>query len=75
MFVRASQEALVVKNQPANAGDIRDAGCIPGLEDLLKEEMATCPSILDWRIPRIEEPDGLQSKGSQRVGHELSTHA
>ena len=33
----------------------------------LKEEMATHSSILAWRIPWIEQPDGLQSMGSQRV--------
>ena len=33
--------------------------------------MATHSSILAWRIPRTEEPGGLQSMGSQRVGHEL----
>ena len=40
-----------------------------GQEDLLEKEMATHSSILAWRIPRTEEPGGLQSKGSQRVGH------
>ena len=38
-------------------------------DDLLKEEMATYCSFLAWRIPRTEEPGGLQSMGSQRVGH------
>ena len=38
-------------------------------EDPLEEEMATHASILDWRIPWTEEPDGLQTMGSQRVGH------
>ena len=38
-----------------------------GLEDLLEEEMATYSSILAWRIPWTEGPDGLQSMGSQRV--------
>ena len=41
---------LVVKNQPANAGDIRDVG-IPGREDPLEKEMATHSSVLAWRIP------------------------
>ena len=39
-------------------------------EDPLEEEMATHSGILDWRIPRTEEPAGLQSKGLQRVGHD-----
>ena len=38
-------------------------------EDPLEEEMATHSSILAWRIPQREEPGGLQSMGSQRVGH------
>ena len=41
-----------------------------GWEDLLEKEMATHSSILAWRIPRTEEPGGLQSVGSQRVGHD-----
>ena len=36
-----------------------------GQEDPLEEEMATHSSILAWEIPRAEEPDGLQSVGSQ----------
>ena len=63
----ASQVALVVKNLPANAGDLRDSGLIPGWEDLLEKGMATHSSILAWRIPWTEEPGGLQSMGSQRV--------
>ena len=40
-----------------------------GQEDALEEEMATHSSILAWGIPWTEEPGGLQSMGSQRVGH------
>ena len=40
-----------------------------GREDPLEKEMATHSSILAWRIPWTEEPGGLQSTGSQRVGH------
>ena len=40
-----------------------------GGEDPLEGEMATHSSILAWEIPWSEEPDGLQSMGSQRVGH------
>ena len=46
----------VVKNLPANAGD---TGLIPGQEDPLEKEMATHSSVLDWRIPWMEEPGGL----------------
>ena len=66
----ASQVALVVKNPPVNAGDVRDVGLIPGLGRSLDQEMATHSSILAWRIPWTEEPGGLQSIGSQRVGHD-----
>ena len=43
---------------------------IPGLGRSLKKEMATYSSILAWDIPWTEEPGGLQSMGSQRVGHD-----
>ena len=36
-----------------------------GQEDILEEEMATHSNILAWKIPWAEEPDGLQSMGSQ----------
>ena len=44
-----------------------------GWEDPLEKEMATHSSTLSWRIPRMEEPGGLQSMGSQRVGHYWAT--
>ena len=40
-----------------------------GWEDPLEKGLATHSSILTWRIPGVEEPGGLQSMGSQRVGH------
>ena len=40
-----------------------------GQEDLLEKGMDTHFSILAWRIPRVEKLGGLQSMGSQRVGH------
>ena len=43
-----------------------------GREDPLEKEMATHSSTLAWRIPWTEEPGGLQSTGSQRVGIQLS---
>ena len=48
--------ALVVKNPPASAGDIRDAGLIPGLERSPGEGNG---NPLAWRIPWTEEPGGL----------------
>ena len=44
-----------------------------GQEVPLGKEMATHSSILAWRIPRTEEPGGLQFTGSQRVGHDWAT--
>ena len=59
----------MVKNQAANAGDIRDMGLIPGLGRSLEESIATHYSILAWRIPWTEESRGLQTIGLQRVKH------
>ena len=58
---------LVVKNPPANAGDV---SLIPVGEDALEKEMAVHSSVLAWRIPGMEEPGGLPSMGSHRVGHD-----
>ena len=44
-----------------------------GWEDPLEEGMETHSSILAWEIPWTEEPGGLQSRGSQRIGHNLAT--
>ena len=57
----------MIKNLPANAGDMN---LIPGWEDPLEKGMTAYSSILAWRIPWTEEPDGLQFMGSQRVGHD-----
>ena len=63
----ASQVAKIL---PAIEGGIRDAGLIPGWEDLLEGGIAAQSSVLAWRIPWTEEPDGLQSTGSRRVRHD-----
>ena len=60
---------LTVKNPPADGGDKRDMGSIPGSEDPLEEGMATHSSIFALRIPWTEGPGGLQSMGLQRVGY------
>ena len=65
----ASQVVLVVKNPPTNAGDIRDMGSIPGLGRYPGGGNSSHFSILVWRIPWTEEPGGIQSIGSPRVGH------
>ena len=54
----------------ASAYNVGDLSSIPGLENLLEKEMATCSSTLAWKIPWLEEPGGLQSIGSQRVRHD-----
>ena len=74
----------VVGNPPANAGDwgsvvgnhlpMQETGVHSlGQKNPLEEEMATHSSILDWEIPRTEEPGGLQSMGLQRVRHDLAS--
>ena len=67
--------ALVVKNLPGNAGDLKTEGLIWGQEDPLEEGMATHFSIFAWRIPWTEEPGGPWSIGSQRVRHDWSNLA
>ena len=59
--------AQVVKNPPAMQ-ETRVRSLVR--EDSLEKSMATHSSILAWRIPQTEEPGGLQSMGSQRVGHD-----
>ena len=63
-----SQMALVVKNLPATAGDVRDRVPPRGRQHSLEKEMATHSRILAWRIPWTEEAGGLQSMGLQRLG-------
>ena len=67
MLVLASLEAQMVKNLPAMQEMwVRSLGW----EDPLEKGMATHSSIPAWVIPWTEEPGGLQSMGSQRVGHD-----
>ena len=59
--------AQVVKNLPVmQETQVRSLG----QEDPLEAETATCSSIPAWEIPWTEEPSGLQSIGSQTVGHD-----
>ena len=57
----------VGKESACNAGDL-------GWEDPLEEDRATHSSLLAWRMLWTEEPGGLQSMGSQRVGHDCATN-
>ena len=55
-----------------SACNVGDLGSIPGQEDPLEKGMATHSNILVWRIPRTEDPGGLQSMESQEsdmIGH------
>ena len=63
--------APAVKNPPANAGDIRDAGLISGLgrSPGKRKDIPLLESISAWRVAQTEESGGLQSIGSHRVGH------
>ena len=60
----------VVKNLPAVQETQEMQVLFLGQEYPLEEEMAIHSSILAWEIPWTEEPGGLQSMGSQRVGHD-----
>ena len=53
----------MVKNLPANAGNLREAGWILGWDDPLEERIATHFSILGWRTLRTEEPGGYSPRG------------
>ena len=66
----ASLVVQTVKNLPAmQETQVRSLDW----EDPLEKEMVTHSSSLAWEIPWTEEPGGLQSMGSQRVGHDLAT--
>ena len=58
---------LSSKESACNAGDV---GSIPGWGNPLEKEIATHSSSLAWEIPWTEEPGGLQSVGSLRLGHD-----
>ena len=55
------------KESACSAGDLVQS---LGWKDLVETGMAAHASVLAWRIPRTEEPDGLQFIGSQRVRHD-----
>ena len=61
--------ALVVKNLPGNAGDVRDMDSTSGLGDPLEEGTAIHSITPAQRIPWTDEPGGLQSTEAPRVGH------
>ena len=67
--MRLSLVAQTVENPSAMQEMQEMQGQSFGWEDHLEEEMTTHSRILAWRVPWTEEPGGLQSMGSQRVGH------
>ena len=66
---KASLRAQLVKNLPAMQETQEAWVWFLGQGDPLEEGMATHSSILGWRIPWTKKPDGLPSRGLQRVGH------
>ena len=67
---------VVVKNSPANAGGIRDAGLSLGRKGSLEEGMATCSSILAQRLPGTEEHACMQARrGNNSKGATPKKHA
>ena len=66
IFYHLSHQESLLKNLPANSGDTVS---IPMSRRSPGGGMATHSSILAWRIPWTEEPGGLRSIGSQKVGH------
>lgn len=71
---RAFLAALVERSLPAGAGDRRAAGPVPESEDPLEEGTAAHSSVLVWRVPWTEKPDGLRSWKSRRVTTEHPAH-
>ena len=66
IYIRYSLLAQMVKNLPAMQKTLVQS---LGQEDPLEKGIATHSSILAWRIPWTEHPDGLQSMGSEGVRH------
>ena len=67
---RESSQPRDSSDGKASAYNAGDPGSILGQEDPLEKEMATHSSIHAWKISWTKEPGGLQSMGSQRVGHD-----
>ena len=70
MLKGPSQAALAVKTSSANGGVVKIQ--IQPLDDPLEKEMATHSSFIAWRIPCVEKPGRLQSRGSHRARHNWS---
>ena len=72
IFITYPNVVLVVKNLPANAGNVRDTEFSPwaGKISWRRAWEPTPVGSLAWRIPWTEEPGRLQSRVSQRAGHD-----
>ena len=66
MYLGGFPDDAVIKNSPANAGD---AGLISGLGRSPGERNGNPLQYRAWKIPRTEDPGGLQFTGSQRIRH------
>ena len=71
LHLRCSSNRSVAKNTPADAAE---TGLSPALGRSPGEGDGNHSRILAWEIPWTEEPGGLQSVGSQRVGHDWATN-
>ena len=71
-FSLSFPHSSVNKESACNAGDPGSIGKIPWRRDRLPTPVAPHSSTLAWKIPWMEEPGGLQSMGSHRVGHDWS---
>ena len=72
LILQASQVAVVAKNPAANTRDVRDVGSIPEWGRSPEGGHGNPLSLLAWGIPWTDEPGGLRSTGSQRVGDNWS---
>ena len=71
VFIFCSSWASLVAPMIKNLPSIQETWVRSlGQKDPLEKGMATYSSILSWRIPWTEEPGRLQSRGSQRIGHD-----
>ena len=66
---RGFSGGIVVENLPANAGDLRGRGSVPGSGRSPGERRGSHSSVLAWRFPGTEEPGELWSTGPHRIGH------
>ena len=73
VFLKSCKASLVAQRLKCLPAMLETQVQSLGWEDALEKEMSTHSSILAWRIPWREEPDRLQSTGSQRVGHNWAT--